>query len=51
MFVDNFKIFIGILSIPVALEQDKVRNEYKTLSTGTELNSNLVFGLRINELK
>ena len=51
MFADNFKNFIGILSIPVALEEDKVKNECKTLSTDTVLNSKLVAGFRIKELK
>ena len=31
MFADNFKIFIGILSIPVALEEDKLRNDVLNL--------------------
>ena len=39
MFADNFKIFLGILSIPAALEEDKVTNECKILSTNTVLNS------------
>ena len=51
MFADNFRIFIGILSIPVALEEDKVRNECKTLSTDTVLNSNFVVAFCINEQK
>ena len=51
MFADNNKIFIGILSISVALEEDKVINECKTLSTDTVLNLKLVTGFRIKELK
>ena len=31
IFIDTFKTFAGILSIPVALEEDKAKNEGKTL--------------------